>query len=367
MAKSYTFLSIADIHLGWKLFNLPDLAKDLLDAFIRAIDKAIELKVGYFIVLGDLFENNKPSPDLIAFVQSQTKRLKEAGITPIGIAGDHDKPVGNTTWVELSGFYPINDYTNNYRFIGFDYSDNSADNITLLRLAEHKDKVEWIFLHGQVPELFPFCEDKKKLNLKELDLHTMFPNLKGVLLGDVHAPFEGTIGDVRMKKPDVYIGYCGSLGVVRLDEIDNKKGLFYYDGQQLVRTPFTQDRNFIKIDIAVLTSAVTRLVDQYYDRYKGSREKKPVFIVEYTRATKELLPLINKLYEVAIVKTTLVRKDDKQRNEVVNIRSELKTNNRIEQVLKDCTTDPQVYHTTLSLLQADDYKPILDKFKERLL
>ena len=366
--SEYSFIAIADVHLGAKLFNLPELAQDLKDAFSQAIDKAVELKVSYFIVVGDLYEHNKPQPDLIQFVRFCLNRLKQAGIAPIGIAGDHDKPINGSAWVHISGFYHINDDNNLGRFLGYDYTDNSPENVQ--KIIDHPNKylVEWIFLHGQVPELFAFCEEKKLLDLKKVDLIGLYPNLKGIVLGDIHKPYEGTIADPTMSRAaPPYIGYCGSLGIVRLDEVDHKIGLLYYDGQKLNRLPFKLDRDFYRVDVKDLFNPVTQLLEQYYKQYKGISGKKPVFLVESTKDSKDLLGKLSKLYEVAIVRSVVGRKDQKK-EEVINIRSELSTSNRVEEVLKELIgTDPDLLTLTLNLIKEEDPKRLLDTFKETSL
>ena len=104
----YSFIALADIHIGWKLFNLPELAQDIKENFVKALDIALAKKVNYVFIVGDLFDINKPSPDMIEFVAEQVKRMAANGIVVAGIAGDHDKPVNGATWVHLTGILPIN-------------------------------------------------------------------------------------------------------------------------------------------------------------------------------------------------------------------------------------------------------------------
>lgn len=366
---NYSFIAISDVHLGWKLFNLPELAQDLKDNLARVVDIAIEKRVTHLFIVGDLYDTNKPSPDLIAFVSDQVMRLKANGIIAAGIAGDHDKPVNNKAWIHLSNLIPIN-YVDK-RFLGFDYCDNSMDNIEKIgQLKQHyKDQVEWIFLHGQVPELFKWCEDKKKLDFKEIDLINNFPSLKGVILGDIHTPIEGSIEDPAMEREPLYIGYCGSLGMIKTDEIGTKKGLLYFDGSKLQRLPFKQDREFIRFNLSDSIIPIN-WVEKYArffnaETYKG---KKPVFIVEYDRNSKNLLSEIGPLYEVGVVRTSTTRKQAAQdKDEKVNIRSELKTKDRIAKTLEELAPDKEVYNLVYAVVTEDEPKTVLDKFKQTLL
>jgi DNA repair exonuclease SbcCD nuclease subunit len=358
-----TFIALADIHLGWKLFNLPELAQDIKDDFVRACNLAIEKKVDYLFIVGDLFDTNKPSPDLISFVTEQVRRLADQGILVAGIAGDHDKPVNGSSWIHLTGIVSIEQL--GMAFIGYDYTDNSQENIDKLKALsdDTKKTIEWIFLHGQVPELFSFTEDKKKLDIKSLNLPSTFPALKGVILGDIHAPVEGAISDPTQSREDIWIGYCGSISIIKTDEIDVKEGILYFDGTTLTRLPFDTQRKYIRLDINDSLSPINWVekYTRYFTNYKG---KKPIFLIEYNKASESKLAQAAPLYEVGIVKLITSRRTTESDAETVNIRSELKTNSRIEKTLKECAQEQDVYDLLLAILNVDDPKAALDKFKD---
>src|SRR4051812_34108677 len=102
------FIAVADIHLEHKLYNMVELEQDIRDDFVRVCSTAISKEVSYLVVVGDLYNNNQPRPDTIAFVRGQVDRLKEHGIEVVGIAGDHDKPINGETWCNVSGVKPLN-------------------------------------------------------------------------------------------------------------------------------------------------------------------------------------------------------------------------------------------------------------------
>jgi DNA repair exonuclease SbcCD nuclease subunit len=368
--SDYSFLAIADVHIGCKLYNIPELGEDLKDNLTRLFDLAIKLKVSYVFIAGDLFDSNRPSPDLIAFVRQQVKRLRTNGIITAGISGDHEKLVNGSAWIYLCGILPVSSVDS--RFVGYDYNDDSMTNIRKLDELDNKDEIEWIFLHGHVPELFGFVEDKKKLDFKEINLIEEFTSLKGVILGDIHQPTEGIIHDPKMVREDLpFIGYCGSLGMVKSNEIGSKKGVLYYDGNTLRRYPFELDRKFIKLDLKESLTPIN-WITKYSNFFKDWKEKKPVIVVEYDKESKDQLPQISPLYEVAIVKTSLVRRggsdEAEEKEESVNIRSELATTDRLEKVLKSETAlDKATFDLAYSLLTSEDPASILDKFKEETL
>ena len=367
--SNYKFLAVADVHLGLKLFNLPELEQDLRDTFARICDLAITLKVDYLFIAGDLYEHNRPSPDLIKFVRGQVDKLNANGVVAAGIAGDHDKPINGCAWIHLSGIVPISQVGK--QFVGMDYCDHSPLLIPKIAELTYKDKIEWIFLHGHVPEIFKFSEEKKLLDVKQLGLIENYPNLKGVILGDIHVPTDAKIHDPTGKKEELpYIGYCGSLGITKTDEIGRKAGVLYYDGNKLERYPFKLDRKFVRLHLGDSLEPIN-WINKFTAFFRDHQGKKPVIIVEYDKSCVEQLPLIGPLYEVGIVKQALARRknmDDKDEpeEEVINIRSELKTTDRIGSVLKEILPEKEAYDLTFDLLNnLDDPNSVLDKLKDK--
>ena len=366
-----TFIAIADVHLGAKLYNIPELAEDLKEDFKRAVDLAIAKKVKYLVIAGDLFDSNKPTPDLVDFVAEQVEKAGSNGCIVTGIAGDHDKPINSSSWIHLSGVVPIMDL-NEPSFLGFDYCDTSMDNIQKIIDYPNKQHVEWIFLHGQVPELFSFVEEKKKLDFKEVDLINTCPKLKGVILGDIHTTSESVIHDPKMVRTTLpYIGYCGSLGMVKPKEVGHKKGLLYYDGEKLSRLKFEMTRKCIKLNLADSIEPIN-WISKYTNFFKDNKGKKPLFIVEYDSSSEHLLAKASPLFEVGLVRTAHVKfkgaaAQGEDEGETINIRSELNTEGRIDKVLKQVLTNKTAYDLAAALLSNDDATAILDKFKQDTL
>lgn len=366
------FLAISDIHLGLKLFNLPELEQDMRDNFSRAIDLAISLKVAFVFIVGDLYEHNRPSPDLIDFVRGQAEKANANGVVLAGIAGDHDKPINGSSWIYLSGIVPVSSIGPQY--VGMDYCDNSPSLIPQIAALTYKESVEWLFLHGHVPELFRYTTEKKLLDIKQLDLIKNFPNIKGVILGDIHVPTDTKIHDPTGNKSELpYIGYCGSLGITKTDEIGQKTGLLYFDGNKLTRHPFELTRTFVRLNLADSISPIN-WVAKFTAFFKDNKGKKPVIIVEYDKSSEELLPTIAPLYDIGIVKKMRVLPKSKTdsddpddtRKQVINLRSELKTNERISSVLSECLPDKEVFDLAHDLLNnVDDQTTILDNFKRQ--
>ncbi len=366
-----SFLAVADVHFDKKLFNLPELEEDLRQDFLKAVNKCIELNVSYFIVVGDMYEDNKPTAETVLFVSEQVAKLKKAGITALAIAGDHDKPIDGKNWViHTNGFKPINDAPT---MIGVDYNDSPE--IVMAELTKvWEEKVgmgfqpKFVFLHGHIRELWPFCQEKKLLDIRGwLEKHAV-PDLRGVILGDIHKPFEDHL-TLLTTNQKYYMGYCGSLGVTRIDEV-LKKGYLHYDGEILHRVTYTLEREFIEIPFThEWINALNEIEKNTIISKCKERAKRPVVILNYTDGSVESrLGEIAFLYEHAIVKRNRTSKTEE--GATINMRSEIKNDDKIEAALGkvDVLKDARARELALNVLRnPDDIKSILDKFKEEAL
>lgn len=362
-----TFLASADLHIGHKLYNYPELEADMLDNFRRLCSAAVSRNVEYVVLAGDVFDDNNPRPDSVAAVKEQVDRLAKLGITIVGIAGDHDKPVNHQTWCRLAGIQPV---TVCPQFAGVDYYDYSSVSreVFLERLLDVPDRtaVKWIFLHGQVPSLFKFTEAKKKLDFSDWDVFAAFPMLKGVILGDIHEPLSGELKDGTNV---AFLGYCGGLSIVDISEIKYTKQFLHYDGTTLNKVPFLQARKFVRVNFTGSNSELFN-VAEFLKQY-SAEVLKPVFVIEIDEDTpNEALQLLTPLHDIGMVKHRLGKppKTTGMAEETVNIRSELSTGERVVSVLKQACKERGLvdgqYQLALSIITSDDATRALDAFKQ---
>jgi len=358
------FIAFSDQHLESKLYNIPELEQDNRELFSMVIDKALEYEVDYLVSVGDLFDNNKPSSDTIRFVTAELRRL-EGKVIPVAIAGDHSKPINGSTWESVCGFKPINSVP---EFAGVDYSDNPSDVIELLNIELNRkapNTVVSIFLHQQVPELWPFCEEKKKISLKELDLSNQCESIRGVFLGDIHIRRQMRFHDISCDK-ELFCGYCGSLGVTAANETV-KEGLYFFDGEKLKNIKYALPRQYVTLDVTP-DNLEAQTKDTQYATYKLG-PKRPVFLVKLHDGV-DVGNKLDFLHEIGFVKTSKVKQDKDGKEELVNIRSEIKTADRFCGVLRELTRGVEnseaVYNLAYKLLTEGDPKTTLDQFKESI-
>jgi len=87
----FSFIHCGDLHLGCRQFNEKERFEDFFRSFSDIIDYALENKVDYFLITGDLFHHRNVNAMTLGKAIAQLERLKEAGITVLAIEGNHDK------------------------------------------------------------------------------------------------------------------------------------------------------------------------------------------------------------------------------------------------------------------------------------
>jgi len=96
------FLHVADVHLGFDRYDNKQRTQDFFFAFQDALYKyAIEEKVDFVVIAGDLFEHRTIQPATLNQAQVCLDMLRQAGIPVLAIEGNHDnRPYGTkTSWL----------------------------------------------------------------------------------------------------------------------------------------------------------------------------------------------------------------------------------------------------------------------------
>lgn len=99
MAK---FLHIADVHLGFDRYNSKVRTTDFFHTLWDVFDRyAIQAKVDFVVIAGDLFEHRMIQPAILNQAQLCLQQLQAAEIPVVAIEGNHDNcPYGTkTSWL----------------------------------------------------------------------------------------------------------------------------------------------------------------------------------------------------------------------------------------------------------------------------
>jgi DNA repair protein SbcD/Mre11 len=95
---SFTFAHAADIHLDSPLLSLvlpePSQAEQIRracrDAFENLVDMAIERRVAFVVLAGDLYDRDAPNMQVAVFLRNQLARLEKHDIRVVVVKGNHD-------------------------------------------------------------------------------------------------------------------------------------------------------------------------------------------------------------------------------------------------------------------------------------
>lgn len=95
---SFRFIHAADLHLGSPFQGLALKDADLADLFIEAsrkafsalVDEAVERKVDFFVVAGDVYDGDWKDNKIGLFFNREVARLERAGIPVFLLKGNHD-------------------------------------------------------------------------------------------------------------------------------------------------------------------------------------------------------------------------------------------------------------------------------------
>ena len=88
--SSFSFVHVADIHLGYEQYNLATRREDFDRTFAEITEKTLDLKPDFMIIAGDLFHYARPMNTTLEKAITNFRKLKDAGIPVLAIDGGHD-------------------------------------------------------------------------------------------------------------------------------------------------------------------------------------------------------------------------------------------------------------------------------------
>ena len=103
------FLHMADTHLGYKQYNLHSRYTDFLHAFEFILQKAVEERVDFVLIAGDMFNDSKVNPETLSKVYQllttfhhTAKMMVKKDIPILAIEGNHDSPIFSAqSWMKF--------------------------------------------------------------------------------------------------------------------------------------------------------------------------------------------------------------------------------------------------------------------------
>ncbi len=220
----FKFLHTADIHLGYQQYGLSERYDDFSEAFRWIVDTALDERVDFLLIAGDLFEKRTLDPRTLLITVTEFERLKAAGIPVVAIEGNHERTYGDSlSWMEYlnqsrllylldcsrheQGWMPQPwddaERTGGYvdiagaRIYGLKYQGAETGRAlneigAAIAAAPPPDGVFSIFLtHTSVENYYDRGHPFARLQ----DLSTLRQYIDYLALGHVHVPYRGVLGD----------------------------------------------------------------------------------------------------------------------------------------------------------------------------
>ena len=100
--KPFSFVHVADLHLGYAQYNLEARRQDFENAFREVVDTTIELNPDFMLIAGDLFHVARPSNVTLETAITNFRRLRDAGIPVLAVDGGHDSAPNMVTGTILN-------------------------------------------------------------------------------------------------------------------------------------------------------------------------------------------------------------------------------------------------------------------------
>lgn len=197
----------SDTHLGYRATSRfdPETSRnqrtvDIDNAFTRTIDDILERKVDGVIHSGDVFHHARPTWQALRHFIRQMRRLEEAGIPTLVIAGNHDTPrirTGGSAYSVLELALPAVRFATDYEDV-HDHDTFEALNLhvqaiphgaltnpdpVFIKVADGKRNV--LMTHGATPGVLPtglFTEPGEQM----LDARLLDPDFDYIALGHIH-------------------------------------------------------------------------------------------------------------------------------------------------------------------------------------
>ncbi len=222
----------SDTHLGFKAFEITDenginiRENDFYEAFSKTVDKILEIKPNFAIHTGDLFHKQSPKNREIAFAIKELKRIANALIPVIIIAGNHSTPKTKIISPILQAFEPLNNIFvvfdrykkiefNEIIFHAFPHIRNRNlidEDLEMLELNIDKNRKNILLMHCSVGSNYQMEEAGEWFFPK--DKEYLFEKFEYVALGHWH----------NFQEIDKNIYYSGSTERTSISDSKTQKG-----------------------------------------------------------------------------------------------------------------------------------------------
>ena len=186
-----SFLHLGDVHLGHEQYGRKERADDFARAFYYALDYAIQHRVDFVLVAGDLFERSTLDPVTFDQVLFGLEDLKRARIPLVDIAGNHDRARygQGRAWVESLGLH------------GFLYYLDAAtpQGVQLLPWSEEESSGGYLEIEGVrlVGMRYLGANTARAVDELAQKLRQLAPGERPYTVAMIHAGLDGVVPNFR--------------------------------------------------------------------------------------------------------------------------------------------------------------------------
>ncbi|GAC1327596.1 MAG: DNA repair exonuclease [Chloroflexota bacterium] len=299
------FIHAADIHLGYEQYNLVQRANDFARAYIAMIDHAVNARVDFVILAGDLFHRASADAWMLKQATHGLERLRDAGIPVVAVEGNHDVQHArkNLSWLEflcdqeLLTLLNVRTAPNGYKDLpAFDTHERRGAYVDIAGARIYGLKYVGAATGRILDEVRDLVEEGPN-GYTILILHNgmdgQVPHMHGGLTTGQVAPFHPPVdylalGHVHKRLMEEWIFNPGSLETNSFDEMDWPHGFFDVQvdtslpGKHRVTEVATPDlRPFHRISVTVDDNAtLDDYVAQAREKIDAARGMREAAVIE---------------------------------------------------------------------------------------
>ena len=259
--KPFSFVHVADLHLGYAQYNLEARREDFDKAFQEVVEKTLQLKPDFMIIAGDLFQQARPTNTTLETAIRNFKKLKDAGIPILTVDGSHDSAPNIITGTILNPLDSAGLIHHLPRHKGASWQNKSCYvyGVPNFRTPRRTEEQLPAFLEENKPKpdpsIFNIFVFHMALDIPELKPPGMEAEAQPELLpegfnyyagGHIHAPH-------KFPFKDGLLVYSGCTETVNYDDAKTEKGFYYVKVNEkrvpeLHRIRLETPRRFIVLD-----------------------------------------------------------------------------------------------------------------------
>ena len=308
------FAHIADNHLGYRQYNLPDRENDLYLNFNEIIDRIIEERVDFVVHSGDLFESPKPPIKALLTAMAGFKKLRENGIRVYAIPGNHDMLMAKNALPPQLLFRDLVRVIGRHKNQFYIHKDNKGSGEIFISGIPYYSRHYANSLEEQMKKLSEKAEGYKKRILllhQGIDKYLPYPGSSELKIGELPGNFDYyAMGHIHKRIVQDYgrgkLAYPGSTEIWKIGEYEdyknNGKGFYIVDMEGdtpgILQVNLETIRPFVKdsLNVSELESGIEKIRKNIQSF--AENQGKPILYLDVTGRSYDISVIHNRISSV---------------------------------------------------------------------